>query len=132
VPIHRPPSTFQIIASAATSSTVMMMRRTNRFIVGSGQAGSNAESLKADFLHHLNGRKHWRVCLAASGYRRARLQPLDSGRDDPLSPDCVGSSSIGEFCLPVLNSKILRNIPGIIAEIGLTRMLGAAGVPTTS
>ncbi len=33
---------------------------------------------------------------------------------------------------PVLNSKILRNTPGAIAEIGLTRSTGAPGVPTTS
>ena len=67
-------------------------------------------------------------------YRRARLQPLDSWRVDPVEPslDCEGNSSKGEFCLPVLNSKILRNRPGAIAEIGLTRITGAAGVPTTS
>jgi hypothetical protein len=35
-------------------------------------------------------------------------------------------------CLPVLNWKMLRNTPGAIAEIGLTRTTGLPGVPTTS
>jgi hypothetical protein len=43
-----------------------------------------------------------------------------------------GGNSIGLFCLPVLNSNILRSTPGAIAEIGLTRITGWAGVPTTS
>ena len=51
--------------------------------------------------------------------RRVRLQPLESWRVEPVEPslDCEGNSSNGEFCLPVLNSKILRNRPGAIAEI---------------
>ena len=48
-------------------------------------------------------------------------------------PQLFGGNSIGVlFCLPVLNSKILRSTPGAIAEIGLTRSTGWPGVPTTS
>ena len=44
----------------------------------------------------------------------------------------LGGNSTGLLGLPVLNSKILRNTPGAIAEIGLTRSTGWPGVPTTS
>ena len=34
--------------------------------------------------------------------------------------NCSAGSSTWLFCLPVLNSKILRSTPGAIAEIGFT------------
>ena len=43
-----------------------------------------------------------------------------------------GGNSVGVFCFPVPNSKILRSTPGAIAEIGLTRSTGWPGVPTIS
>ncbi len=53
-------------------------------------------------------------------------------RNNQALDQLFGWKSIGLFCLPVLNSKILRNTPGAMAEIGLTRSTGWLGVPTTS
>ena len=53
-------------------------------------------------------------------------------KTEPCRNQLLGGNSTGLFCLPVLNSKILRSTPGAIAEIGLTRSTGWPGEPTTS
>lgn len=78
------------------------------------------------------------ACPVPSGFRTRRLKRCQvrlarGGPEEmPGIAQLFGGKSIELFCLPVLNSMIFRVTPGKIADIGLTRSTGWAGVPTTS
>ena len=104
--------------------------------IGSGLGsafGSWAGGLIHDWTHSYNA-----LFVFALVNRGAGIDPVSGGAGAAAltmiakTGQLFGGNSTGLFCLPVLNSMILRITPGTIAEIGLTRSTGWPGVPTTS
>ena len=92
------------------------------------------ESMLSEVSAHLSKLKSQLESAAAEKqqresekHRRTQARPAHVG-----AAQLFGGNSTGLFCLPVLNSMILRVTPGRSAEIGLTRNTGAPGVPTIS